>query len=371
MRSNILLFTLIVLFISCNGNRPKEAQSNDATVIDASALNEIALQPLSEGELQLSDDIFGEIIELSGTPHPVEQVFRISEAEMLVRDSLLIVKNMSNESLFNVFSFPGFRFIKSFGRQGIGPDEFQFPHLVKAEGDEAVCYIYESSHNNLFSLSSTLELNELPYSLPKSERRFGDKQIQSLTDSCFIYVESQKGGKGVFHLQVQNDTVINKEIYNLAFSKSHKNWAAYIGDFGANTQGSRLVFAYKYFKRIVFVDTETGKTRTLVFKTGETKSGSETAMLSPENVTYYWGISAQKDYVYFLYSGRTPIDVSRELDKTSGYIYVEQFDWNGNPVRKYRLDRWGYFCVSEDEKSIILASARDEYQFYSYIIPEY
>ena len=38
------------------------------------------------------------------------------------------------------------------------------------------------------------------------------------------------------------------------------------------------------------------------------------------------------------------------------YIYVEQFDWNGNPVKKYKLDDWGYFCVDEKNQTLYLAS---------------
>ncbi len=41
------------------------------------------------------------------------------------------------------------------------------------------------------------------------------------------------------------------------------------------------------------------------------------------------------------YSGRTPLQVSRENGKSDGYIFVEQYDWGGNPVARYKLDHWG------------------------------
>ena len=112
----------------------------------------------------------------------------------------------------------------------------------------------------------------------------------------------------------------------------------------------------------------TGKSRILTFKNKDVKAGDPIEMLSPSNITHYWGISAQKRYVYFLYSGRTPVDVHNELQKSSGYIYVEQYDWNGNPIHKYKLDRWGYFCIDEDEETIYLASTTDEQPFYSYTL---
>ena len=41
------------------------------------------------------------------------------------------------------------------------------------------------------------------------------------------------------------------------------------------------------------------------------------------------------------YSGRTPLQVSRENGKSDGYIFVEQYDWCCNPVALYKLDHWG------------------------------
>jgi len=85
-----------------------------------------------------------------------------------------------------------------------------------------------------------------------------------------------------------------------------------------------------------------------------------------QNVTHYWGACAGNDYVYFLYSGRTPVEVMRENNKGEHYIYVEQYDWNGNPVHKYKLDRWGYFTIDEKNKLIYLASTNDDDPFFTF-----
>jgi hypothetical protein len=47
----------------------------------------------------------------------------------------------------------------------------------------------------------------------------------------------------------------------------------------------------------------------------------------------------------------------------SGFIYVEKFDWNGNPIKKYKLDHWGYFCVDSNRNKIIMASMNTEQPF--------
>lgn len=63
----------------------------------------------------------------------------------------------------------------------------------------------------------------------------------------------------------------------------------------------------------------------------------------------YQGDSLHTEQIYNLafskniltYSGRTPLQVSRENGKSDGYIFVEQYDWGGNPVARYKLDHWG------------------------------
>jgi len=54
-----------------------------------------------------------------------------------------------------------------------------------------------------------------------------------------------------------------------------------------------MVYAYKYFKRLIFINTESKETRTLIFDEEEAKKKDVINMLGPENVTHYWGMSAQ------------------------------------------------------------------------------
>lgn len=70
------------------------------------------------------------------------------------------------------------------------------------------------------------------------------------------------------------------------------------------------------------------------------------------------GACAQDEYVYFLYSGHTPYDVVN--------IYVEQDDWNGNPVNKFKLNQWEFFTVNEPNKKIHLLSTNHDDPFFIY-----
>lgn len=324
---------------------------------------------LIPGEVELNDDCFGDIIELQGLQKTTSTIFEVKETQMLVKDSLLIMANLNSGNMFLVFSLPDFRLVKSLGKMGRGPDEFQFPKLVPAEHNECLCYIYEQANNHLFALQKDFSIKDLPFKLTggQTKRMINDKQVISFSPNEFIYAESVKGGKAIFDFKVSNDSIRNEMIFNLSFSGSYKSWASYIGDFGANEKKQRAVYAYKYFKRLVFVDLKNNTSHTLIFNADNAKKSNDAlAAMSPQNITHYWGMSAQKDHVYVLYSGRSPVDVTKEWSKKEYYIFVEKFDWNGNPVAKYRLNNWGYFCADEQNGKLYMASVNDADPFFEF-----
>jgi hypothetical protein len=371
MRISILLLGLTLIFFSCKQTRKEKAvQEPEQFEAVNDSLRAETLSPILEGEFSLTESDFGEIIELKGRSHPVDQFFKVKECEMIALDSILIVKNQNNSEMFMAYSLPEFKFIKSFGKFGRGPGEFQFPNLVKDESGEFICFIYEKANNKLYSLSKDLEIKELAIEFQKGEKIFSDKQLYGISSNEYLFVESIKMGKAIFRIDSKIDSTNISQLKNLAFSDKHKNWAAYIGNFGANGKIKRAVFAYKYFKRLIFYDLE-NKTSKVVFfdDPAKTKRGNSLSMMDPSNITHYWGMSSQNKYVYILYSGRSPIEVSKELNKSSGYIYLEKFDWNGNPIAKYKLDHWGYFCINKKENTIYLASHIDEQPFVSYKLP--
>ena len=66
------------------------------------------------------------------------------------------------------------------------------------------------------------------------------------------------------------------------------------------------------------------------------------------------------------YSGRTPLQVSRENGKSDGYIFVEQYDWGGNRVARYKLDHWGR-VISDGKRLYQVCYMYDDPLFFVYI----
>ncbi|MHC1779798.1 MAG: BF3164 family lipoprotein [Bacteroidales bacterium] len=349
---------VLVSVFSCRNVNVKPVITEDKSPVIA---------PLIAGEFCVDDADFGDVIELTGVSKPVDVIFKVSETRMVTNDTLLIVKNRHNNNSFMLFSLPDFHYIKSVGIVGNGPDEFLYPKLISGTNSGNKCLILNK--NKVYSIDSSLNLKREMFTFPDTGSPFDTRDLSFLNDSSFLYVNSTPKGKEVSKISFSADSISISDIYNLSFLKGHKGWATYIGDFGINRERNRIVYAYKYFKRLVFTTLDGLESRVIYFNAPEIEKKDAINTLGPDNVTHYWGISAQQNYIYLLYSGRTPLEVGKDFKSGKNYIYVEQFDWNGNPVRKFKLDHWGYFCVNESETKLYLASVTDENPFYVYDLP--
>ncbi len=362
---SILVF---LLMISCNSR--KSDYNTISTFKDSvpEAPDEPSFPSLIPGEIEYPDEVFGELIDLTGTSHPVDQFFKAQETQLLAKKDILIIKNQNEKFNFMAFSSPDFHHIISFGRQGNGPGEFTMPSIIQTSQPEYLFSVY-CLNGKIYHINHSFEIIDSGISFDTKRRLYNPSQICAASANDYFYVGVAPIAKEIYKYSAK-DSIPETSIKQLSV-KGYKGWASYTGYLGANFEKDRLVFAYKYFKKIVFTDLSGNVERIVNFNTNsKTDKQSNAATLGPSSVTYYWGLSAQDDYVYLLYSGRTPLVVTEELHESSGYIFVEQFDWNGNPIRKFRLDRWGYFCVDDREEHIYLVSTTDENPIYSYNLPK-
>jgi hypothetical protein len=372
--------TVRLIFVSCvltlaswQCNSPaNEQEANPAADTTQSTQPTASPAKLPADLTKLTDKVFGYIISLTGTPQPIAPMFRVSESELMATDSALLINNLHDGQFVMWLSTNDFSHLASFCPQGRGPNEFISPTFVQGADPETLCHIFERTDNKLYAVYPNFQMKERKdIALRPSVRgMYSDKQLYAMGPDHFVYAESSDKGKGLFETMMEGDSLVTRQFYDLSFSEDYANWAAYIGSFGANAQKHRLVYAYKYFKRVVFIDTQTGQSRVIQFKTDETESGDVQSMMSPDNVTHYWKLSAQPDYVYLLYSGRTPYEVGSANNQGNAHIFVEQFDWNGNPIRKFRLDKWGYFCADEYKQRLYLLSTTEAEPLYVYNLPE-
>jgi hypothetical protein len=351
----LLIQTLLIFACGNHGRNVKNPSSDSVSVSGIEKLqNKPVLSPLEPGDIRITEDSFGTIINLTGEPLKIKE--NTKPEQLLLKDKYLITNNQRNDSVFMIFELPDFKCIAAFGVKGKGPGEFSFPRIVETDEDSVLFYIYELINEKVFKVTLKHLKPEYYLTLPKQNRSFADKQIVFINNATAYYSSSTAKGKEIYFYN--RDSIPQAKTYkDLAIPGIKGSWTTLIGDFGINTKSGRIAYAYKYFKRIKIIDLQTIKERNIVFEARNLEKGlNDIATLEPTNITHYWGMSANDDYFWMLYSGRTPVDVYRDNQNKNKYIYVEKFDWNGNPVKKFKLDDWGYFCVDKKNEFLYLAS---------------
>ncbi len=339
MKKAIFIIGSLLLFFAC-GKDKKEVKKEVSTDVPKEVVK--VFPQLEGGEFFLKNkNPFGEIIELNGKNITGDTVmFSLKETEMLIKDGYLIMKNLMATPTFRIFKLEDLKQVAAVGQKGQGPDDFLFP-------------------------------TQEPFLATEKEQfSFAEKQMTNIGKSDFIYVDNSKTGKSIFRTYKKGDSIVTEEIFNLALNPKRKSPFNYIGSFAVNTKKNRMVYGYKYFKMLKFMDLEGETVRTINFErdTFDEKSIYKVNGLD-QNTTHYWKIAAGNEYVYLLYSGRTPSERVKEIRKGINFIYVEQYDWNGNPIKKYKLDEWGYFTVDEKNKKVILTSFNFDEPFLEYQLP--
>jgi len=375
MKRVILKFILAlicgVVFSSCgsSGSRTTDSMMKDNDTIVELDKNSVKLEPLKNETLRLKGkDPFGGVIELKGEQIIVDSlILKPKEIEMVIKDNFMVVKSHVSYGLFMLLSFPELRLIKTFGTIGPGPDEFMFPSLCKNTQPNILATIMETTNGKIYDLLPDGKLRPSNIRLPNSGSRFYSGEYPALmTDTLLYYTANSSTGKSVFTVG-GTDRIQVTEIQNLALDPKRKGWANYIGDFAVNMEQTRMVYAYKYFKLVRFFDLEHHTIRTINFEREEFDESTQYRIDGLDsNVTHYWGICAGEKYVYMLYSGRTPGQVWSDNKKENYYIFVEKYDWNGQPITKYKLDQWGYFTVDEKSNTLYLVSTNDDDPFFKY-----
>lgn len=346
---NYLYYLLVTSLAICSCGNKQKTQPVEFVTTEVEQKEVRILEPLDETPLSLIDESFGKIIELTGTQKILDgNIFKVSETEMLIKDDYFLMQNaFGNDSIFMLFKLPEFEYLKSFGVRGNAPGQFHFPHLAPTSEEDKLAYIVETHKPRLYSTDYDGSMSQILIEFPAIKGAVRTDKNMFITDSAYYYVDVIRQGRALFKSVEYRDSVSLEMLHNLAFSPKHKNWAAYTGDFLVEPSGKRFAYAYKYFKRILFYDPETGKSRVVEFDKDGVNPANDVITLGPDNVTYYWGGRGTENYIFLTYSGRTPIQVMQDNNKKNSYIYVEQFDWNGNPIRKYKLDHWGRMIADE------------------------
>lgn len=362
-------------FLSNKKETTTDAGNHPAEPVTTSIIKK-ELLPLEETTLSADEKEFGKIIELEGQQLVLDcEPFKLQEPEMLIKDDYFLLQNLNmgnqNSGMYMLFKLPDFDFVTSFGIRGNGPNEFLYPHIAPTSNPDKLAYTYDTNKRKLYKIDFDGTITHIPVEFEKVPKAVRSAIYAFAAENdTYYYTEVIPRGRALFKSQMLDGSLQTEQLYNISFSPKHKSWSAYIGDFIVHPEAKRIAYAYKYFKRILLFDPETKAAKVLDFEKEGVAAANDIITLGPDNITYYWGASCSENYIYLTYSGRSPIEVTKENQKSDGYIFVEQFDWNGNLIRKFKLNHWGRCIVDEQRNKIYqLCYAYDDPVFV-YDIPE-
>lgn len=365
----LIFFCVLLLLGSCTSNSKKASTS---TIAEVEVESIDTLVPLETGEVAYNGDVpFGEIIELKGRHITGDTaIFKLYEEEVLCKDNVIVLRPSIFDPILT-FKLPEVKSQCWIGSIGKGPEQFLNPVLVHTTDTFALCYVTDhTDYRRFFKLTKDNKLHTLPSPLNGKRSYMLEYIYNTKKDEC-IHIEKCRDGMYIMKSWIESDSVKTKQVYKLNLKEELNLWSPYIGCFAVNVKANRMVYAYKYFRTLKFMDMEAQKIRTITFKNeqGFDDNSLNIADGLDRNVSHYCKIYPQLKHVYIYYFGETPIKAYEDVQKGIVYSYIEQYDWNGIPIRKYKLDTSGYFFVDEKHKKLYMLDGRFDEPFFEYDLP--
>ncbi len=266
--------------------------------------------------------------------------------QLVMADSLLLIGDFG-EGLVKVVDPLRGRLLNSICRIGRGPGEFSERIKITYNKRDKTINVFEVNVKVLaqFPISAALKWENDLVKKVHLDKPFLQQAIKC-NDSLLIGVGMLE--KRYALLNPDGKSINVKYDYP---DLSGKNWSfhlksiAYQNELVVNSIGNRLVEASLYCDNIEFfavkgTDIDKIKEYQSYCPDLENRSGGEMKILHPKEDTKfgYLAICAQGNHVYCLYSGKTIKESHGKGGPLQGSI-IRVFDFDGNPVVSYNLDR--------------------------------
>lgn len=264
-------------------------------------------------------------------------------------DSLLIIRdNENNNKMLHFINTKNFKYLGGACKEGMGPGEFIGLSVVDTWNINHGFWAFDITKSSITKIFPDSAINDSHY-MPSPELKIKRPKIHgflNVSDSTFI---------GTFfgyepRLALFNffgDTLYSflhypelPNTYNLSKKDLQYKVKSYIykAKIYKNLKRHKLVLCFFNSAALQIVDYHNAKLLKTVIGPDDTfppkylYQGNR-AVISRESKRGYICASVTDDYIYALYSGKK----SKDPDSVLGNQII-QFDWDGNPIKKYLLD---------------------------------
>lgn len=291
---------------------------------------------------------------------PLDMIIENRELDIYIKGNFLLVKHLEMREgahLLHVVSLPDYKVVAKLAPFGEGPNEFADIRVINTEETDKLCYIRDCNKKQLSYLSNSLELKECG-KLVEIPNFTGQKEGSLYLGNNHMLVNLDSGdGMGICVVNQKDSTI--RGIIPFHFEEGAHGYF-YIGNLAYSFAKRRGAHAFIYHDRIAFFDFE-GKNRKMV-RFGDNHLRTLT---SPGNPIYYYSCFGSDKYVYAIFR------VSKTDADQTNPLYLEQFDWDGNPVARYLLPEGrGLFsgCATDNDSVIYLVDYYEDHFLHKVVL---
>lgn len=317
----------------------------------------------------IEKDLFSESLE-------VPPVIFASNPGMVITGKHLILIEPRADKLFSVFELPDCKYIGGFGVLGRGPDEFMSinpytataiskgikifdPNLGLMEID-ITNFPSEKTFSSsivvkfpaiLQSIASPFQINDsticgIPY--PQMELRNG-QPVTKISSKSYIRFNTNSNEIDYFGS------------YPILYPKKHSDtfWIIFMNVTAVKPDKEKFASVGYNIKFLRIYNNDGSLSKELIMKAPDDLLSEEP--INRKAIIYYDAIKATNEYIYAI-SEETQFDnLLENLPK------LEVWDWDGNPVIQFKLDRTvSAFEVTEDDKMIYFIDRQTQDRIFTY-----
>lgn len=275
----------------------------------------------------LDDSLFQNTISLEKQEPNVNGLTYIDDIIICNKD--IVIKNNREDSIFMVYRLSDFSLVNAFGNKGRGPLEYQVPKIVQRP--DSCLWIYDFGVNKFMKINTqTGERRNCMQRLPVKD---WPQEILFLHDSSYIYENFNKENGEIVKYD-SSRTVL----YSFSdLKKKIKDPQGYRGFIDVNAKTGDIVYVYQYLRRFDILDKE-GEIKSInLFRGTELPFMNGDKLNYRKSLTYYFDVTTTDDRIYLYYVGKTGDAINRNYKFNT---YIEEYDWDGNPQKRYVIDQF-------------------------------
>ena len=285
-------------------------------------------------------------VQLKGEEMPVDTaLFRYAYRIRVQGDKAVVFDLHNVDYYYHAFTYPGFKYISSFGKRGEGPEEMISAENIRWGGDNTA-WVLDGSKNRLFRYGGIAPGQE-----PKLEENISlDKAFMRPLDfdlsGADSFVIPDYSGENRFSWADMSGNLLHKsDCIPITDEKQLKESAP------AVAQGWRSFISFSPDKKLLVTVTQLGDVldiynmengRHINYKgeDGEPEFHVTSEGYGiPAGRMCYYDVQVTEHYIYAIYDGRKFSDIMKEKEYKQGAKQLRVFDFDGKLCKEYMLDR--------------------------------